>query len=313
MSYSYFSSKVLVNRDEGDKSDKRDNLALDKVNLSVSKGEIHGLIGPDSAGKTTLMRLLCGLLPIQTGEATVFDKPVRTEFSIIRASIGYMPQRFSLYQDLTVEENLLFFARLFGVSKAERDKLLPELYGFSRLEKFKTRRAGALSGGMKQKLALTCALIHRPPLLILDEPTYGVDPVSRQEFWHMLKSIQQDGTSILVSTPYMDEAELCDRITLLFNGKVLAADTPAAIKAAFNQAVYVVSSDKIRALATVFEAMTEIDSCQLFGNELHLIMSAAKAQSVFSHPALAKADGAFNWHQTQPNMEDIFLSYMKHD
>jgi ABC-2 type transport system ATP-binding protein len=186
--------------------------ALNGINLSIGTGELHGLIGPDSAGKTTLMRLLCGLLPLQTGEAFVFELSVRTGYREIRARVGYMPQRFSLYQDLSVQENLLFFARLFSVPERERDKRLSELYAFSRLEQFKSRRASALSGGMKQKLALSCALIHRPELLILDEPTYGVDPVSRQEFWQMLKSIQAEGTSILVSTPYMDEAE--DKIKL---------------------------------------------------------------------------------------------------
>jgi ABC-2 type transport system ATP-binding protein len=285
--------------------------ALNGIKLSIGTGELHGLIGPDSAGKTTLMRLLCGLLSLQTGEAFVFDLPVRTAFRQIRARIGYMPQRFSLYQDLSVQENLLFFARLFSVPKAERDKRLPELYAFSRLEPFKTRRASALSGGMKQKLALSCALVHRPELLILDEPTYGVDPVSRQEFWQMLKSIQQEGTSILISTPYMDEAELCDKVSLIFTGNLLATDTPEQIKSSWKNTVYQVAGHNLRQLEAQLQSDSRLASCQMFGNELHLVIADAKAETTIKALAEQYKTMSFEYQKVLPNMEDVFLSYMK--
>jgi len=285
--------------------------ALNGINLSIETGELHGLIGPDSAGKTTLMRLLCGLLPMQTGTATVFSLPVKTRFREIRARVGYMPQRFSLYQDLSVKENLLFFARLFSVPKAERDKRLPELYAFSRLEQFKTRRASALSGGMKQKLALSCALIHRPELLILDEPTYGVDPVSRQEFWQMLKSIQAEGTSILVSTPYMDEAELCDKVSLIFSGNLLTTDTPDRIKSSWKNTVYRVTAPNLRQLEAELSLDDRLASCQMFGNELHLVMTASSAENTIKALADKYKASGFNYQPALPSMEDVFLSYME--
>ncbi len=288
-----------------------DKTALEKISLQVSQGEIHGLIGPDSAGKTTLMRILCGLLNIQSGTVSVFDLDVSKKFKEIRSRLGYMPQRFSLYQDLSVEENLLFFARLFSVTVQERNQRLPELYAFSRLEQFKSRRAGALSGGMKQKLALSCALVHRPELLILDEPTYGVDPVSRQEFWQMLKSIQKGGTSILVSTPYMDEAELCDRVTLIYNGKVLASDTPTKIKANWNKVVFRVTSPEMKELEPELVKIIEIESCQRFGNELHLVLQADEAASIINQLETRFDEYMPMLEQIQPGMEDIYLSYMQ--
>jgi ABC-2 type transport system ATP-binding protein len=285
--------------------------ALSGISLSVNTGEIHGLIGPDSAGKTTLMRILCGLLPIQQGEVRVLDMDVKTSYQQIRARLGYMPQRFSLYQDLSVQENLMFFARLFSVTADERDKRLSELYAFSRLEQFKSRKAGALSGGMKQKLALSCALIHRPELMILDEPTYGVDPVSRQEFWQMLKSIQADGTTIFVSTPYMDEAELCDKVTLIYNGTLLVSDEPAKIIQTWDKQVYRLMAGNPKELEQQLSKDKEIDSCQQFGNELHLVLAEDKAEQVKFRLEKRYENAGIRLEQIKAGMEDIYLDYMQ--
>jgi len=285
--------------------------ALQDFSLSVQQGELHGLIGPDSAGKTTLMRILCGLLPIQKGEGEVLGLNLKTDYKTIRARLGYMPQRFSLYQDLSVQENLMFFARLFSVPAVEREKRLPELYAFSRLESFKSRRAGALSGGMKQKLALSCALIHRPELLILDEPTYGVDPVSRQEFWQMLKSIQTEGTSILVSTPYMEEAELCNKVSLMLNGKLMVSDTPTHIIASWDKCVYRMAASNLKEMEIKLCSYPGIESCQLFGHELHLVMDKATAEQTVKILKEKFGQSGFTLEQVKPGMEDIYLSYMQ--
>lgn len=201
--------------------------ALNNISFEVNKGDIFGIIGPDGAGKTTLFRILTTLLLADSGSATVNGLDVIKEFRKIRNIIGYMPGRFSLYQDLSVEENLNFYASIFNTTIEENYAMIKEIY--QQLEPFKTRRAGALSGGMKQKLALCCALIHKPVVLFLDEPTTGVDPVSRKEFWEMLMRIKKEGITIMVSTSYMDEAGLCDRIALIQNGSFLKVDTPQNI------------------------------------------------------------------------------------
>ena len=201
--------------------------AVDDVSFSVDRGELFGIIGPDGAGKTTLFRMLTTLLLPDGGGASVDGYDIVKDYKSIRNTIGYMPGRFSLYQDLTIEENLNFFATLFNTTIDENYHLIRDIY--VQIEKFKDRRAGKLSGGMKQKLALCCALIHRPSILFLDEPTTGVDPVSRKEFWEMLRMLKGQGITILVSTPYMDEATRCDRIALFQSGKILTSDTPENI------------------------------------------------------------------------------------
>ena len=206
-------------------------LALQNITFEVQEGELFGLIGPDGAGKTTLFRLLTTLLIPNEGSATVANYDIVKQVKEIRNSVGYMPGKFSLYQDLTIAENLAFFATIFGTTIEENYDLIEDIY--VQIEPFKNRRAGALSGGMKQKLALCCALIHKPKVLFLDEPTTGVDPVSRKEFWEMLKRLKQKGITILVSTPYMDEASLCDRIALIQKGKILKIDSPDAIVKAY--------------------------------------------------------------------------------
>jgi ABC-2 type transport system ATP-binding protein len=209
------------------------NVALDRVSFTVAPGELFGFIGPDGAGKTTLFRILVTLLEPDAGRASVLGRDVVKDFRALRMRVGYMPGRFSLYPDLSVEENLRFFASVFGTTiAAERARIAPI---YSQLEPFKERRAAALSGGMKQKLALCCALVHRPEILILDEPTTGVDAVSRREFWELLGELKQGGLNVVVSTPYMDEARRCDRIALIHHGRLLAVDTPAGIVRAFDR------------------------------------------------------------------------------
>lgn len=217
--------------------------AVKNISFEVKKGEIFGLIGPDGAGKTTLFRILTTLLIADEGIASVTGFDVVKDYKKIRNSVGYMPGKFSLYQDLTVEENLTFFATIFGTSIEENYDLIKDIY--IQIEPFKNRRAGDLSGGMKQKLALSCALIHKPTVLFLDEPTTGVDPVSRKEFWDMLKRLQQKGITILVSTPYMDEAALCDRIALIQDGKILQIDTPQQIVKHYPKKIYDVKADNM--------------------------------------------------------------------
>jgi ABC-type multidrug transport system ATPase subunit len=240
---------------------------VDDISFEVKPGELFGLIGPDGAGKTTLFRILTTLLIQDGGKASVGGYDVQKQYKDIRNHVGYMPGRFSLYQDLTVEENLNFFATIFGTTIAENYDLIKDIY--IQIEPFKARRAGKLSGGMKQKLALCCALIHKPKVLFLDEPTTGVDPVSRKEFWEMLKRLQQKDITILVSTPYMDEAELCDRIALITNGKILQINTPEAIIASFPKKIYKVRSSNTYQLIEDLRIYPDTHSAYPFGEYLH--------------------------------------------
>ena len=241
--------------------------ALENISFNVKEGEIFGLIGPDGAGKTTLFRILTTLLIANEGTATVADFDVVLDYKKIRNNVGYMPGKFSLYQDLTVEENLNFFATIFGTTIEENYDLIKEIY--VQIEPFKDRRAGKLSGGMKQKLALCCALIHKPKVLFLDEPTTGVDPVSRKEFWDMLKRLQQKGITILVSTPYMDEAALCDRIALIQDGKILLIDTPQAIVKHYPKQIYNVRADNTYQLIKSLKTYEYNHSVYPFGEFVH--------------------------------------------
>lgn len=248
--------------------EKTNVLALDDISFEVGRGELFGIIGPDGAGKTTLFRILTTLLVADSGTARVEGKDVVTDFRSIRSEIGYMPGRFSLYQDLTVEENLNVFAKVFKTSIEENYHLIKDIY--QQLEPFKKRRAGKLSGGMKQKLALCCALIHKPTVLFLDEPTTGVDPVSRKEFWAMLQRLKKEQITILVSTPYMDEASMCDRIALLQNGRILQIDTPQAIVQQFSHPLYAVRGSRRSKLLTDLRRMPGVRSCYAFGDSHHL-------------------------------------------
>ena len=243
--------------------------AVENITFDVNDGELFGLIGPDGAGKTTIFRILTTLLVANEGNAEVGGFDVIKQLKEIRNSVGYMPGKFSLYQDLTVEENLHFFATIFGTTLEENYDLIKDIY--IQIEPFKDRRAGALSGGMKQKLALCCALIHAPKVLFLDEPTTGVDPVSRKEFWIMLKRLQQKGITILVSTPYMDEASLCDRIALIQKGKILKIDTPANIISKYEKVIYDVQAKNTHGLIHDLKNYSNQYSVYAFGEYVHYI------------------------------------------
>jgi ABC-2 type transport system ATP-binding protein len=258
---------------------KKEVVAVDHVSFTVNEGEIFGLIGPDGAGKTTIFRILTTLLLPDSGSATVAGFDVVKDYKEIRNTVGYMPGRFSLYPDLSVEENLNFFATVFGTTIQENYDLIKEIY--VQLEPFKNRRAGKLSGGMKQKLALCCALIHKPTVLFLDEPTTGVDPVSRKEFWEMLKRLKAQNITILVSTPYMDEASLCNRIALIQNGKILSIDTPANISASYPDKLFAVKANKMSTLLKALSEFDETESSYAFGEYAHVV--AKKEESDFEN------------------------------
>lgn len=284
--------------------------AVQDISFDVNPGELFGLIGPDGAGKTTIFRVLTTLLIPDEGTATVAGFDVVKDYKAIRNSVGYMPGRFSLYQDLTVEENLTFFATIFGTTIEENYDLIEDIY--VQIEPFKDRRAGKLSGGMKQKLALCCALIHKPKVLFLDEPTTGVDPVSRKEFWEMLKRLQKKGITILVSTPYMDEAALCDRIALIQDGEILEIDTPEAIVNKFPKTIYNVGADNMYKLIQSLKNYQHLYSVFPFGEFVHYTdkrnsFEIEDLQSYLQNKGLAN----ISIEATQPNIEDAFMELAK--
>lgn len=281
--------------------------ALSSVSFEVERGELFGLIGPDGAGKTTLFRLLTTLLSPDAGSATVDGYDIVKEYHAIRSRVGYMPGRFSLYPDLSVEENLQFFAALFGVNVEESYDLIAPIY--KQIEPFRTRRAGKLSGGMKQKLALSCALIHRPSILFLDEPTTGVDAVSRSEFWDMLAGLKERGITILVSTPYMDEASRCDRIALCNEGRILGIDTPHDIVRGFDNRLYGISAKNMFTLLERARAMEGVVECYPFGQRHHLVADDSFSVEQFTRQ-LSDIEG-LEIASAEPTIEDMFIKLMK--
>ncbi|MGS0528059.1 ABC transporter ATP-binding protein [Zobellia nedashkovskayae] len=284
--------------------------ALQNISFEVKPGELFGLIGPDGAGKTSLFRVLTTLLLANEGTATVAGFDVVKNYKKIRNSVGYMPGKFSLYQDLTVEENLIFFATIFGTTIQENYDLIQEIY--VQIEPFKDRRAGKLSGGMKQKLALCCALIHKPKVLFLDEPTTGVDPVSRKEFWEMLKRLQQKGITILVSTPYMDEAALCDRIALIQDGKILQIDTPQAIVKHYPKQIYNVRANRTYQLINALKAYEHNHSVYPFGEFIHYTDQRADFNPVELKRYLeSKKLSDIVIEKTKVTIEDTFMELAK--
>jgi len=283
--------------------------AVKGVSFEVDKGEIFGIIGPDGAGKTSLFRMLVTLLLPDGGAATVDGSDIVKDFKAIRNKVGYMPGRFSLYPDLTVEENMNFFATIFNTSIEENYDLVKEIY--VQIEPFKKRRAGKLSGGMKQKLALSCALIHRPVVLFLDEPTTGVDAVSRKEFWDMLKRLKQQGITILVSTPYMDEAGLCDRVALMQEGKLLSVGTPKEIVHAFKQTVLAVKAENMFQLLKDLAAYPEVQDCYSFGEYHHVVMKEQYNETNLKQYLEQKGHKQIEIKKTEPNIEDRFMQLMK--
>lgn len=284
--------------------------AVDDVSFAVNKGELFGLIGADGAGKSTIFRILTTLMLPDSGTATVNGYDVVRDYKTIRKSVGYMPGKFSLYPDLTIEENLNFFATVFNTSVAENYDLVKDIY--VQLAPFKDRRAGKLSGGMKQKLALCCALIHRPTVLFLDEPTTGVDVVSRKEFWEMLKGLKEQGITILVSTPYMDEATLCERIALIQNGKIMTIDTPDNIIGQYPDALFAVKADNMSRLQSVLRENEQIKSCFSFGEYHHITFNNENEQLANELlQYLQKANfQSIEIKQITPNIEDCFINLM---
>lgn len=281
--------------------------AVRDVSFQVNKGEIFGLIGPDGAGKTTIFRILTTLLKPDSGNASVDGFDVVKDFKAIRQRVGYMPGKFSLYQDLTVEENLTFFATVFNTTIEENYDLIKDIY--QQIEPFKTRKAGALSGGMKQKLALSCALIHKPSVLFLDEPTTGVDPVSRKEFWEMLKKLKEQGITILVSTPYMDEATLCDRIALIAEGKILKIDTPQNMVSQFGASLWSVQSNDMYKLLKDIRQFPNVKSCFAFGDSHHVTFKNEPISTNELESFLIKSGHTnITIHQTEPKIEDCYMS-----
>lgn len=288
---------------------KKHVTALQGVDLQVKRGELFGLIGPDGAGKTSLIRIIATLLLADKGEAKLDGLDVVKEYKSIRKRIGYMPGKFSLYPDLTVEENLSFFATIFGTTIEANYALIKDIY--QQIAPFKTRRAGNLSGGMKQKLALSCALIHRPSVLLLDEPTTGVDAVSRKEFWQMLKQLQQEGITILVSTPYMDEAAMCDRVALIQNGKIMRTDTPENIVAGFGESLWSIGGAPMHQLLQVLRSYPETKTVFPFGEVCHWTSKQLNAdtqalQSYLLQQGLNKTIIA----SVLPGIEDVFMKLM---
>jgi ABC-type multidrug transport system ATPase subunit len=280
--------------------------ALKDINLEVNAGEIFGIIGPDGAGKTTLFRTLTTLILADNGTASVDGFDVVKEYKEIRKRVGYMPGRFSLYQDLTVEENLNFFATVFNTTIEENYELVKDIY--QQIEPFKKRRAGKLSGGMKQKLALSCALIHKPSVLFLDEPTTGVDPVSRKEFWGMLKNLKKQGITILVSTPYMDEASLCDRIALIQAGEFLMIDSPENIVNQYKNKLWAVQSDNMHKLLLDLRANNLSQNCFAFGEKHHVSVDNDQlTMRDLKEYLIEKGHSNVELQEIKPTIEDCFM------
>lgn len=282
--------------------------ALDGISFEVKPGELFGFIGPDGAGKTSLFRIMVSLMVPDSGKATVCGYDVVKDYRNIRRIAGYMPGNFSLYQDLTVEENLQFFATIFGTTIRENYDLVKDIY--SQIEPFKDRRAGALSGGMKQKLALSCAMIHKPEILFLDEPTTGVDAVSRREFWEMLHRLKEAGITIIVSTPYMDEASLCDRIALMQTGRLLDIGTPAAITQAFEKTVFAIRATNMHQLLNDLEKLPTCSITYPFGQYLHFIPTDNSLRPEELKASIRDMHPDAEVHVARPDIEDCFIHLM---
>ncbi|MCX5717601.1 MAG: ABC transporter ATP-binding protein [Nitrospirae bacterium] len=285
--------------------------AVNNLNLGIKKGELFGLVGPDGAGKTTIMRLLTATMMPSSGEAWVAGNSILSEGEKIKEKIGYMSQKFGLYEDLTVMENIIFYADLYEVPQKERPQRIERLLGFSNLTPFKDRLAGRLSGGMKQKLGLACALIHTPEVLFLDEPTNGVDPVSRRDFWKILYDLLKEGVTIFVSTAYLDEAERCTRICLMHKGKILMDDNPAAIKRSLGMPMVEMWSDDARNAIEIIKGIDGVQSVSLYGNKLHVAISRSElVDDIIIN--LSRSGIVIRGHrEILPSIEDIFISQVE--
>lgn len=285
-----------------------DVLAVDRLDLEVQKGELFGLVGPDGAGKSTTMRLLTGIMRPTSGEARVAGLSINGEEEAIKERIGYMSQRFGLYEDLTVMENILFYADLYGVPEKERPGRIERLLGFSNLTPFKSRLAGNLSGGMKQKLGLACALIHTPEVLFLDEPTGGVDPVSRRDFWRILYDLLREGVTILVSTAYLDEAERCTRVGLMHQGRILIVDEPLQVRKSLGLLMLEVLTPDARAAREVLASVPGVEMATIYGDRLHVGLEKEEAsEAVLGRLAEAGIE-ITGKRSIVPSLEDVFIA-----
>jgi len=286
--------------------------AVDRLNLEITPGEIFGLVGPDGAGKTTTLRLLCGLLEITEGQIEVAGHDVAKELDAVKDCIGYMAQRFGLYIDLTVEENMLFYADLFGISRSVREPLMARLLKMTRMAPFRNRAAGKLSGGMKQKLSLMCALLHHPDVLFLDEPTNGVDPVSRRDFWAILYQLVKDGLTVLVTTAYLDEAERCNRVGLMHQGRLIRCAPPDQLKSQVEGDCYKLQAPDRRAALGFLKALPEVLSAEPSGAALHLFLSPGKTSSGDLVEAMERGGlGPVSLERIDPSLEDVFIALIR--
>jgi ABC-2 type transport system ATP-binding protein len=288
-----------------------DLTAVDQLNLEVARGEIFGLVGPDGAGKTTTLRLLCGLLDPTEGEAWVAGHNVAREVEAVKDQIGYMAQRFGLYGDLTVDENMSFYADLFGISKAERAKLLPDLLRMTRMEQFRSRPAANLSGGMKQKLALICTLLHHPQILFLDEPTNGVDPVSRRDFWAILYQLVRDGLTVFVTTAYLDEAERCNRVGLMNQGRMIRCESPRDLKRSLEERCYEVQTTDQRATREFLHSEPGVLSVEPAGATLHLFLSPGASPETLRKNVESRGIAVSDLQEIVPSLEDVFIALVR--
>lgn len=288
-----------------------DITAVDEVSFSVTPGELFGLVGPDGAGKTTLLRMLSGVLSPNAGDAELLGVSVSVDPETVKQEIAYMPQRFGLYTDLTVMENLDFYADLYDVGKKERKERLQRLFHFSNLSPFKQRLAGALSGGMKQKLALSCALIHMPKILLLDEPTFGVDPISRRDLWLIVHEMVEEGVTAIVSTAYMDEAERFDRVALLNKGQILAMDSPDQLQNNLEGDILTVMSSNPRQARDALRSESFVKQASLFGDKLHVnVRSASEGISRIEQLLTQNGLSDIVINKSTASLEDVFIQYM---
>ena len=286
-------------------------VAVNNLNLEIRKGELFGLVGPDGAGKTTTMRLLAAIMDPASGDAIVTGHSVLSEGERVREKIGYMSQRFGLYEDLTVMENIVFYADLYDVPDKERPPRIERLLGFSNLSPFKDRLAGNLSGGMKQKLGLACALVHTPEVLLLDEPTNGVDPVSRRDFWKILYDLLKEGVTILVSTAYLDEAERCTRIGLMHKGKILIEDEPKRVRSSLGLPMLEVWTGNARSVAELVRNMADVESVNLYGDRLHITLATNEAAAGVVAALKQRGVELKDYREILPSLEDVFISIVE--